>query len=83
MFYNEEEEKDGRTYITIVARRELGELDENAVITVVLNEIRKGNDAYRMAAEVWSQTKSIRLKRITPVTTPTSKLLPVYTLKDK
>lgn len=79
----EEEEHDGHSFITIVARPELGDLDENSVVEVVLNEIRKGNDAYRMAAELWSQTKSIRVKRMNPVTTPGAKLLPVYTLKAK
>jgi hypothetical protein len=77
----EEEEKEGRSFITIVARSDLGDLDENTIIEAVLNEIRKGNDAYRMAAELWSQTKSIRVKRMNPVTTPGAKLLPVYTLK--
>jgi hypothetical protein len=79
----EEEDKDNQTYMTIVARPELGELDENEIIRVVLGEIRKGNDAYRMAAEMWSQTKAIRVRRMNPVTTPGAKLLPVYTLKAK
>jgi hypothetical protein len=77
----EEEDRDGRTYMTIVARPELGELDENAIIEVVLSEIQKGDDAYRMAAEMWSQTKAIRVKRINPVTTPGAKLPPFYTMK--
>jgi hypothetical protein len=79
----EEEEKDGRTFITIVARPELGDLDENTIIEVVLNEIRKGNDAYRLAAEMWSQTGTIRVKRTNPVTTPGTKLPPVYSIKAK
>jgi hypothetical protein len=76
-----EEEEDGSTFITIVARPQLGELDENEVIEVVLNELRKGNDSYRMASEIWLRTKTIRVKRMSPVTTPGMKLPPVYTLK--
>ena len=79
----EEEDRDGRIYMTIVARPELGELEENEIIKVVLSEIRKGNDAYRMAAEMWSQTRTMRVKRINPVTTPGAKLLSIYTLKAK
>jgi hypothetical protein len=77
----EEEDNDSQTYMTIVARPELGDLDDGAIIEVVLNEIRKGNDAYRMAAELWSQNQTIRVKRMNPVTTPGTKLFPVYTLK--
>jgi len=79
----EEEEKDGHTSITIVARPELGRLDEDKIIDVFLTELCKGNDAYRMAAKPWSQTRSIHVKRMNPVTTPGAKLLPVYTIKAK
>ncbi len=79
----EEEDKDGRTYMTIVVRPDVGEMDENKIIEVVLAELRQGNDAYRMAAAIWSQTNTIRVKRMNPITTPRAKLLPVFTLKGK
>jgi hypothetical protein len=77
----EEEEEDGRTYMTVVARPELGDLDENKIIEVIIAELRKVNDSYRMASEIWLQTKSIRVKRMDPITTPGAKLPPVYTMK--
>ncbi|MFC1992423.1 hypothetical protein ACFLV3_01250 [Chloroflexota bacterium] len=78
----EEEDEKGHTHMSIIVRPEVGEIDETGLIKTILTEISKGDDTYRMMADVWSQAKILRVKRMRPLDTVGGKLLPLHFLKD-
>lgn len=79
----EEEDDKGQTRLTIIASPEVGVIDEGELIQTVLTELRKGVDGKRMMANMWSQAKTLRVKRITPYTTSRGKLLPLHIQKGQ
>jgi hypothetical protein len=79
----EEEDKDGHTQISVIVSPTVGEIDEPDLAKTVLAELSKGKDTQRMMAEVWSQSKTIRVKRMLPITTARGKLMPLHVQKAK
>lgn len=77
----EEEDEMGFTRMSIVISPELGELDEAEVIQTVLAELGRGMDSQRMMAQVWSQARTLRVKRMRPIATARGKLLPLHIQK--
>ena len=78
----EEEDKDGHTHINVVISPEVGDVGDSEVIQTVLTELGKGRDTQRMMADVWSQSKTLKVKRMRPITTAGGKLLPLHITKD-
>jgi len=79
----EEEDQDGYTRMSVVVSPDVGEIDESEVIRTILRELGKGNDTQRMMADIWSQSTTLRLKRMYPLTTTMGKLLPLHIQKGK
>jgi len=79
----EEEDEKGQTRMSVVVSPEVGAIDEDELIQIVLAELGKGKDTQRMMAEVWSQAKTLRVKRIRPYTTAAGKLLPLHIQKSR
>ena len=79
----EEEDERGQTRMSVVVSPEVGAIDEDELIQIVLAELGKGKDTQRMMAEVWSQAKTLRVKRIRPYTTAAGKLLPLHIKKGE
>lgn len=79
----EEEDERGHTRMSIIVNPKVGDIDEVELIETVLNELAKGADTQRMMAQVWSQSKTLRVKRIQPYTTDVGKLLPLHIKKAK
>ena len=79
----EEEDRKGQTRLTIVASPEVGVIDDDEFIQTVLTELRKGRSGQRMMANMWSQAKTLRVKRMSPHTTARGKLLPLHIQKCK
>lgn len=79
----EEEDDKGHTRMSVVVSPEVGEVDEGELAQTVLSELSKGKDTQRMMAEIWSQAKTLRVKRMRPHITAGGKLLPLHILKNK
>ncbi|MGA7743275.1 MAG: hypothetical protein ABSF35_24025 [Polyangia bacterium] len=77
----EEEDERGHTRMSVVVSPAVGDVDERALVQIVLAELSKGRDARRMMAHMWSQAKTLRVKRATPFTTARGKLLPLHIQK--
>ncbi len=74
----EEEDEQGYTHMGVIVSPDVGAIDEDVLIQTVLSELGKGEDTQRMMAEVWSQAKTLRVKRIRPLTTARGKLMPLH-----
>ena len=79
----EEEDKKGHTWLSIFVSPEVGEIDEAELVQTVVSELSKGKDTQRMMAEIWSQADMLRVKRMRPLVTAVSKLLPLHIQKIK
>ena len=77
-----EEEENGLPRVTIVARPELGPLDENEVLAAVLSHFETGSDhGNRAAAGLWRDGGTLRVARREPYRTVTSKVLPLHVVR--
>jgi len=74
----EEEDEKGHTRMSVLVSPDVGAIDEDEFIKTILNELSKGKDTQRMMAEMWSQAKTLRVKRMRPITTSVGKLLPLH-----
>jgi len=78
----EEEDSDGMTRLNLLVSPDVPLDDESRVLDVVMRELQRGTDAADMAAAVWSQAGTLRVKRQRPVVTARGKLLPLHILRQ-
>lgn len=78
-----ETEDSGRTILDVVVSPDVGEVDEDALVRVILAELGRGNDTNRMMAEVWRQGRVLRVKREKPHLTAAGKLLPLHLRRNQ
>jgi hypothetical protein len=78
-----EEEENGRTRLSVLVSPEIGDIDEAGLIQTVVTELSKGGDTHRLMAEIWSQAKTLKVKRLRPFITAGGKLLPLHIQKIK
>lgn len=64
----EEEDSGGQTMLSLVISHRVGKIDNDEVITTVLHELRKNIYGGKLAAGLWSQAKTLQIKRMEPVT---------------
>lgn len=74
----EEEDDTGHTHLSVIVSPEVGAINEDEIIQMVLTELSRGKDTYRMMTQIWYQAKTIRVKRIPPLITASGKLLPLH-----
>jgi hypothetical protein len=79
----EEEDEDGHTRLSVIISPEVGEVDETELIETVLAKLSKGEEYRRVMAAVWSQSKTLKVKRMRPIITAGGKLLPLHIQKAK
>jgi len=79
----EEEDEQGNTRLNLLVNPRLGDMDEGELARLVLDELAKGSDATRMMSRLWQQTGTLRVERLSPVTTASGKLLPLHIQKAK
>ena len=79
----EEEDENGHTRMSLVVSPEIGDIDEAALVQTVLSELGRGRDINRLMSQVLSQAKTLRVKRMRPLTTERGKLLPLHIQKSK
>jgi len=73
----EREDKEGFTKLEILISPDLGDLDEEKVIDVILTELKiKGKDSgsAALSAEMWEKAKTIKIKREYPKKTKVGKI---------
>lgn len=74
----EEEDEQGFTRLCLSISPRLGDMDEQAVIDTVLESLRQSSVAADLAHHIWNQAKSLRIKRIEPISTARGKLMPLH-----
>ncbi|MFC2009001.1 hypothetical protein ACFLUT_03005 [Chloroflexota bacterium] len=74
----EEEDDTGQTHLHLLVSSDLGSIDEDEAVDVVLSRLSEGEDSHRMMARTWRQAKTIQVKRMRPVVTARGKLLPLH-----
>lgn len=72
----------GTTSVQVVVSEHVGEVDEAEVVSLILAELRRGNDTQRMMAEVWRERGVLKVHRGHPHVTAGGKLLPLYVLRE-
>jgi len=79
----EEEDTQGETRLTLVISPEVGELEDDRVIETMLDELGNNFHAGRLAAGLWEQAKTIRVKRKYPVSLPSGKTMILHVLNQE
>jgi microsomal dipeptidase-like Zn-dependent dipeptidase len=78
----EEEGELGQTHLNLIISPLVGRIDEDAVITTVLEELRKSAYGGKLAAGLWSQEKFLRIIRTSPIS-KMGKVMTLYLGKKK
>lgn len=63
----EEEDTNGQTRLSLIISPKVGEIDNDAVIHTVLDELSHGIHGGRLAAGFWSQVNTLQIKRMYPM----------------
>ena len=79
----EEEDEHSTTRLYIIASPELGDIGEESLVQTVLAELATGTDGMKLMAKVWSEAKTLEVRRASPTTTVTGKLLPLHIQKTR
>ncbi len=74
----EEEDEHGFTRLSLVVSPRIEIKDEEKVIEVVLEGLRRGSVSANLARAIWGQAKTLRVKRIEPIWTSHGKLMSFY-----
>jgi hypothetical protein len=74
----EEEDEAGFTRLSLLVSPKIRIEDEKEVIEVVLEALGRGSVAADMARAIWSQAKTLRVKRMEPIWTAQGKLMPLH-----
>ena len=76
----EEEDESGFTRLSVLVSPRVRIESEAAVVDAVLEAMRRSSVAANMAAAVWAQADTLRVKRMDPVSTRVGKLMPLHML---
>jgi len=79
----ETEDAAGRTRVDVLVSPDVGEVDEDEVVHLVLSELSRGGETNRMMAEVWRQGGVLRVRRERPRLTAGGKLLSLHIVKER
>lgn len=74
----EEEDEQGVTRISLIVSPRIELADEEQVIQVVRDALRRGSMGARLAEITWSQAGTLRVKRMEPIWTGRGKLMPLH-----
>jgi hypothetical protein len=77
-----EGEERGLPRITLVIRSEVGTVDPRQVTDVVFQFLRERGTGQRLMADVWAQSRTLRVVRADPYVTPGGKIPPLRALAD-
>lgn len=74
----EEEDEDGFTRVSLVVSPTVEIADETEIIEVVLEALGQSSIAADFARAIWTQAKTLRVKRVEPTWTARGKLMPLH-----
>ncbi len=74
----EEEDEQGFTRLSLVVSPKVAIADERAVIEAMLEALGQSSVAADLARAIWSQAKTLRVKRMEPIWTARGKLMPLH-----
>jgi len=74
----EEEDPSGQTRITLLVHPEVGELDEQRLLTALQDGLAQGSRDNRYMAKVWQAAGTLRVRREVPQASPRGKILPLH-----
>jgi len=74
----EEEDDQGFTRLSLLISPRVGSVNEQSVIDTVLEFLRRSSVSANLARAIWSQTKTLRVKRMEPIWTARGKLMPLH-----
>ena len=77
----EEEDEQGFTRLSLLISPRVGAVNEQSVIDTVLESLRRSSVSANLARAIWSQTKTLRVKRMEPIWTARGKLMPLHLLQ--
>lgn len=75
---HEEEDERGFTRVSVVVSPRVGEVDETAMIELVLQSLGKASHAGDISRVIWQQAGALRVKREEPTWTSRGKLMPLH-----
>jgi hypothetical protein len=78
----EEEDEQGFTRLSLLVNPRIAIQDEGEVIDAVLDALGRSSVAADMSRAIWSQAKTLRVRRREPIWTVRGKLLPLHTVKS-
>lgn len=73
----EEEDSAGQTRITLRIDPQVGEVEEQRVLSRLRQELAQGSPANAFQARIWEDAGTLRVKREKPYATPRGKILPL------
>jgi hypothetical protein len=76
----EEEDAQGQTRLSLIISPGVGEIDNDAVIRTVLDELSHGVHGGRLAAGFWSQVNTLQIKRMHPLSS-SGKVMTLHLMK--
>lgn len=77
----EEEDSGGQTRLSLIISPVVGDVDEDAVKKTVISELRRSPHPGNLAAGIWSQGDTVRIKRIYPLSR-VGKILTLHLAKN-
>ena len=77
----EEEDERGFTRLSLFISPRVGKINEEVVIDTVLKALERSGVSANLARAIWSQTKTLRVRRMEPIFTNRGKLMPLHLMK--
>jgi len=74
----EEEDPSGQTRLTLLVHPEVGELDEQRLLTALQDGLAQGSRDNRFMAKVWQVAGTLRVRREAPHASQRGKILPLH-----
>jgi hypothetical protein len=74
----EEEDEQGFTRLSLLVSPKVAIADDTAVVAVVLEALGQGSVAADLTRALWTQAKTLRVKRREPIWTDRGKLMPLH-----
>jgi len=74
----EEEDSKGQSRLTLVVHPEVGKLDENRLLSRLMEGLAQGSRGNRFMAKVWQAAGTLRVRREAPHASLRGKILPLH-----
>jgi len=74
----EEEDSNGQTRLTLLVHPEVGKLDEDRLLSRLMEGLAQGSRGNRFMSKLWQDAGTFRIKREIPFASPRGKILPLH-----